>query len=194
MIYLVPHSSHGHMPLSIHFEMKIDRVCAEMMVQWHVICLHSEHHKSYLSKLKPLHIQYNQLVRTQTRKEQLWQDTCFEMFIFDNTGDNYVELHNDGKGNWNHLSFSGYRTPGKQSVLKNFLPLETKAYHTNQTSYTLQARWQVPQQMHISSQLKPACILYTAEGPSYWSNRHAPGRPDFHRQDHHMNSSLRGPT
>ena len=51
--------------------------------------------------------------RLQTRKDELWKESCFELFLAHKNSPNYYELNISPSTEWNFYSFSDYKTDMK---------------------------------------------------------------------------------
>lgn len=115
------------------------------------------------------------------RRDHLWQDTCFEVFIGVPDSPRYWEVNAAPNGDWNVYHFDDYRqTMTPELACKNIIctwqPL-TKGYY-----FTLELPtddWLAHGQ---SLELGVSTVLKT-DGISHWALVHPGEEPDFHRRD-----------
>ncbi len=121
-------------------------------------------------------------LRLSPGKGELWQHTCFELFIAPHGKQGYHEFNFSVSGAWAAYAFSSYRKgtrledPGldpRIAVRKNEQGLELEA------AIDLE---RLGAQNGLSLGLS-AVIEDASGGLSYWALRHAPGKPDFHNPD-----------
>ncbi|MDZ4110063.1 MAG: DOMON-like domain-containing protein [Brevundimonas sp.] len=109
------------------------------------------------------------------RADDLWRQTCFEVFV--PTDDGYREFNLSPSGAWASYRFDGYRT--------GMAPADERAQvlglEATETWATLEALIEPPP--------GGVCIGLSAVieeidgGISYWALAHPPGKPDFHHPD-----------
>lgn len=105
----------------------------------------------------------------QKRKNQLWQDTCFECFLMTKEG-RYIEWNFSPTGEWNCYAFSNYREPQPPMELEEAMPREIHI-----SSQSFRAVFYAPdfERYQISA------IIKTHE-THYYALEHAKAKPDFH--------------
>lgn len=119
--------------------------------------------------------------RSCRRAGNLWQHTCFEVFVMAENGPEYREFNFSPSGEWAANAFRGYRdgweleiVPAPGIVVRrtmNRLELDAKICH----DFLPPGR---PYRLGLSA------VVEDAEGElSYWALRHPPGKPDFHHID-----------
>jgi predicted GIY-YIG superfamily endonuclease len=111
-----------------------------------------------------------------TRRDNLWQRTCFELFA--QAGAGYVEYNLSPSAEWSAYRFTGYRegmaeldvAPPRISVARTEHRLE------------LSADMELPSDV---TRIGLAAVIEELDGTkSYWALRHPPGdKPDFHHPD-----------
>jgi len=123
--------------------------------------------------------------RAQRFAHQLWEHTCFEVFVRLVGDDAYHELNLSPSGEWAGYAFASYRSFAGQSD-ETLAP--RLAVRTGARSLELDAH--VPLQSLLRSyagaplRLGLAAVVEESSGLlSYWALRHPPGRPDFHHDD-----------
>ena len=113
---------------------------------------------------------------------ELWQHTCFEIFLRRAGMPAYYEFNFAPNGEWRAYGFSDYRAGG---------PLEDRALdpvlsvQRGDASLELVARVALAR-LGLGDDTVAAlsAVLEARDGAlSYWALRHPPGRPDFHHPD-----------
>ncbi len=116
------------------------------------------------------------------RTDNLWQNTCFELFLRDPESERYCEYNFSPSGNWAAYGFSAYR--------EGMTPLAlTKAPEIyldfSETHIGLEAQFAVSdewRQMDMVAGL--SAVIEMQDGDkSLWALAHPAGKPDFHHQD-----------
>ena len=122
-----------------------------------------------------------------SRVTGLWEDTCFEFFLADDSELGYVEFNFSPAGDWQVFRFSDYRV-GRQ-LDSTWAPHDfsrrqaTSSEHQfNFEMRLLEGAW--PE----SPRLQAATIIRQREEMLYYALSHG-GRPDFHSRDHFRNGS-----
>lgn len=116
----------------------------------------------------------------QTRRDNLWQATCLEMFWMEEGKKNYWELNLAPTGAWNVYAFSDYRTGMRQED-----GVAAPAISTSRTpeNFTLTAELDIaplhaadiPLRVGIST-----ILMHRDARLSYWALAHPEAKPDFH--------------
>ena len=109
------------------------------------------------------------------RADDLWQTTCFEVFLRAEGEEGYREWNFAPSGKWAAYDFTGYRDGRTDAdVREPYVRLED-----NLTWFTLGATIGVETGRGWSLGL--SAILEEQDGTkSYWALAHEPGKPDFH--------------
>jgi len=112
----------------------------------------------------------------------LWRSTCFEAFAMAQ-GPGYCELNVTPAHAWALYRFSGYRHSAGaigSSVAPNIVSSRRHDVYELHVTAEL-GRWVDPA---ARWRLALTAVIEDAAGRvSYWSARHAPGKPDFHHRD-----------
>ncbi len=116
-----------------------------------------------------------------SRRDQLWQHTCFEIFIGIPNSTRYWEVNVSPNGDWNVYRFDDYRQAmvaetGCQQVTSTWQSL-TKGYYLTLELPT--DDWLTADQsleVGVSTVIK-------ADSVSHWALEHTGEEPDFHRRD-----------
>ena len=116
-----------------------------------------------------------------SRRDNLWQHTCFEVFIGLPGSPRYWEVNASPNGDWNVYRFEDYRQamvaePACTGIASTWLPL-TKGYClTLEIPINDWLALDQPLEIGISSVLETDSL-------SYWALTHPGEEPDFHRRD-----------
>ena len=121
---------------------------------------------------------------TAARADELWQHTCFEVFISTSAGDAYYEFNFSPSTQWAAYWFKSYRNGVRAD--------EASAPRINVQSrsdcYTLQASVDLGSLSNLPSgdrwRLGLSAVIEEANGrTSYWALAYPPGKADFHHSD-----------
>lgn len=118
-----------------------------------------------------------------TRKNNLWEDTCFEFFIAIRDLPQYWEFNLSSSGNWNIYSFEGYREGRKEELTFTSLPFEIR---NKQESFKLDLECDVNKIIHEDQPIEIAIssvIKHKTGELSYWALTHCEPAADFHSRD-----------
>jgi hypothetical protein len=117
------------------------------------------------------------------RKDNLWEDTCFEFFLGVKDSERYWEFNLSPSGDWNVYRFDAYRQGIQTEIAFGILP-----YNIQQGSESLLLSLELdltpiiqadqPLDVAISGVVK----LQDAEA-NYWALVHPGGQADFHHRD-----------
>lgn len=113
------------------------------------------------------------------RTDGLWASTCFELFARPVGGEAYCEFNFAPSSQWAAYAFDGYR-----AGMRN-LALEAPAIEVSATDDVFVLRVAVEASvLRTGAQLALTAVIEETSGAkSYWSARHAAGKPDFHHAD-----------
>ena len=113
------------------------------------------------------------------RADDLWQTTCFELFIMPRDGTpGYSEFNLSPSERWAAYDFTGYRE-GMAERAMIAPPQSQESRHAHILTFDVQLRASVlpprPLQLGLT-----AVIEEEGGVKSYWAIAHPPGAPDFH--------------
>lgn len=117
------------------------------------------------------------------RKEGLWMDTCFEMFLAVKSARRYWEFNLSPAGNWNVYRFTSYREGMAEEPAFPALPLTVE---TQRRAWTLALEIDLAKIVPADLALEVAisAILKHKDGSmTHWALIHRGPEPDFHRRD-----------
>lgn len=114
------------------------------------------------------------------RRDNLWEHTCFEVFLAQKGMPNYWEFNLSPSGDWNVYSFKGYREGMRQETYFNILPFEVKILSGRifKLEITIDLKFF---QDFSDIDLGLSSVLEWSDGvKSYWAVRQHGDIPDFH--------------
>lgn len=119
-----------------------------------------------------------------TRRDRLWRNTCFELFLAPTGGKRYWELNLSPAGHWNLYRFDGYRS-GMQAETALSAPALSVRHQPHNNRFELSVRLRSPLTDLLGGSLDlgiSAVIVDRTGKTSYWALHHPSTRPDFHRR------------
>lgn len=116
-----------------------------------------------------------------SRRDHLWENTCFEVFIGIPNSPRYWEVNAAPNGDWNVYRFDDYRQamvaePACQKVASTWQPLTKGYYLTLELPTDDWLALDQPLELGVSTVLN-------ADSVSHWALTHPGKTPDFHRRD-----------
>lgn len=118
----------------------------------------------------------------QKRDNNLWESTCFELFLANSEMDGYYELNLSPSLAWNLYYLSDYRATPKEVCIKNEIEIET--FH-NEDSLKLSCKFEM--KTDVFNLYNVAVILLTQSNQRhFWSVHHRSEEADFHDKDNFM--------
>jgi hypothetical protein len=118
-----------------------------------------------------------------TRKNELWQDTCFEFFIGIKDSPRYWEFNLSPSGDWNIYGFDGYRQGMQEEVTFTTLPFSV---HQSSDCLAIALDIDLDQIVPVEQSIDVAIttVLNYGDGEvSYWALTHQGTEADFHLRD-----------
>lgn len=121
--------------------------------------------------------------RTPTRRDELWKQTCFEVFILKPDG-GYLEFNFSPSSEWAAYEFDTYREAMRNAAV----PPPQILYGMDAGQLSLRAELDFSNSMHLIPEgdltmALTAVIEENSGAKSYWALKHPPGKPDFHHPD-----------
>ncbi len=117
------------------------------------------------------------------RRDRLWEETCFELFLGAAESDAYWELNLSPAGDWNVYRFTGYREGMREETAIASLPFDVRR---DPEALLLTAEIGIGKIAPAGKVLAGtvAVVIRTSDGgKSHWAPIHPASRPDFHRRD-----------
>ena len=115
--------------------------------------------------------------RTPRGTERLWEHTCCELFIARPGESSYREFNFSPSTEWAAYAFEGYREGARVLDLPATIT-------TRQSAQQLELEASLSLREAGRLIVGVSAVIEQQDGArSYWSLRHAPGKPDFHHRD-----------
>ena len=117
------------------------------------------------------------------RKDRLWEETCFELFLGTADSGRYWEFDLSPAGHWNVYRFTRYREGMREETAITSLPIDV---HRDPEGLVLTAEIGVGKIVPAGRDLEAtvAAVIGAIDGgKSHWAPVHPASRPDFHRRD-----------
>ena len=123
--------------------------------------------------------------RAPARADNLWQRTCFEVFIATPGAGGYAELNFSPSGEWAAYTVTSRRVGMHPAPLRS---TPRAAWHRTERGLELQVEMHLdgllPAPGDTNLQLAVAAVVEEESGTiSYWALRHPGEQPDFHHPD-----------
>ncbi|WP_417915740.1 DOMON-like domain-containing protein [Candidatus Electronema sp. JC] len=117
------------------------------------------------------------------RRDQLWQQTCFELFVAPAGSPQYWEVNLSPSGDWNIYAFAAYREGMREELAVTALPCQI-----DRQSDFLTLEFVFPADRIIApeqpAEAAASAVIQGRNGQtSFWALRHCGPQPDFHRRD-----------
>ena len=116
---------------------------------------------------------------TQQRADNLWLDTCFELFVASTNSNSYWEINISPSTKWNIYHFSNYKDGMRKSDIISTPTIKTDKYHDE---YVLSFESIISQDCFDQGLLINLCvILLDKKGVRhFYAIKRREGSPDFH--------------
>ena len=119
------------------------------------------------------------------RAEDLWEETCMEIFLRPEGGDAYFEMNFSPSSQWAVYHFKDHRDPLPNPEVLQPPVVRT---HLENASFTLFADIDLSQFPELGQgkmlNIGLSAVVEELSGRiSYWALEHAPEEPDFHNKD-----------
>jgi hypothetical protein len=118
-----------------------------------------------------------------TRRDGLWQETCFEFFLSPENFPQYWEFNLSPAGHWNVYGFRSYRQGMREETALTALPFTVvKEPASLLLTLEVDVGGFIPSEHSIDVAI--AAVIKAQDGAlTYWALAHPGPRPDFHRRD-----------
>ena len=114
------------------------------------------------------------------RRDDLWQHSCFEVFLRRPADEGYCEFNFAPSTQWAAYSFERYRTGVRDLVIA--VPVITVVRDAE--NFVLDAQFSLPETFAAPLRLALSAVIEDLDGTlSYWALNHPIGKPDFHHRD-----------
>lgn len=117
------------------------------------------------------------------RRDGLWNETCFELFLGLEKSDRYWEFNFSPAGHWNVYSFEAYRWGMREEQAFASLPFSVCIQpDTLNLSVELDMEKIIARDQALKVGIS-AVLRSVAGDCTYWALAHPGTQPDFHRKD-----------
>ncbi len=117
------------------------------------------------------------------RKNRLWENTCFELFLRVKNSDPYREFNLSPSGNWNVYRFDAYRKNMAEETAFSALPFcVSRQTDTLCIDVKFNLKKIIPPDLPAQAAVS-AVIKSVNKGTSFWALSHPGPKPDFHHPD-----------
>ena len=120
---------------------------------------------------------------TPSRKDRLWEETCFELFLAVKNATEYWEFNLSPAGHWNVYHFTEYRHGMREETVLSSLPFQVR---NGPEYFMLAVEFDVEKIVPSGRSLEvgiTAVIKQKGGRITYWALTHSAPQPDFHRRD-----------
>jgi hypothetical protein len=117
------------------------------------------------------------------RRDGLWNETCFELFLGLEKSDRYWEFNLTPAGHWNVFRFETYRQGMREEQAFASLPCSVHIHPAGlNLSFKLELEKIIPRDQALKVGI--SAVLRSVAGDfTYWALTHPGTQPDFHRKD-----------
>ena len=120
---------------------------------------------------------------TPTRKQELWQETCFEFFLGIQNSPRYWEFNLSSAGHWNVYRFTDYRQGMQEELAFSSLPFIVQS-ESDALSLPLDLDLDAIVSAEQSLDVAITTVIKHSGGElTYWALTHSGSEADFHRRD-----------
>ena len=117
------------------------------------------------------------------RKDGLWEETCFELFLAVRGSKRYWEFNLSPAGHWNVYRFADYREGMEEEAAFASLPLSAES-RPDSFSLTLEVDLDKIVRADQALEAGPCAVIKTGGGETaHWALSHPGPRADFHRRE-----------
>jgi hypothetical protein len=117
------------------------------------------------------------------RRNGLWEETCFELFLGVKNSDHYWEVNLSPSGHWNVYRFTSYRQGMEEEPAFASLPFDVHM-HPDTLRLSLELNLDEIIQAGQALQVGVSAVIKTIDGRiTYWALTHPGPQADFHRRD-----------
>jgi len=117
------------------------------------------------------------------RRDGLWNETCFELFLGLEKSDRYWEFNFSPAGHWNVYSFETYRKGMREERAFASLPFSVQIHPgALNLSVELDLEKIIPRDQGLKVGIS-AVLRSVAGDCTYWALTHPDTQPDFHRKE-----------
>jgi hypothetical protein len=117
------------------------------------------------------------------RRDALWEETCFELFLGIRNSPGYWEFNISPAGHWNVYRFKSYREGMQEEPAITALPFSIES---KSDSFCLSLELALDKIVPVEQDLEAAisAVVKSINGKlTYWALIHPDAKPDFHLRD-----------
>ncbi len=119
-----------------------------------------------------------------SRKDNLWETTCFEIFLQPEGRKNYWEINFSPRGDWNIYAFDGYREGMKNESRLGAVHLDGLQADEKRCVCKFSVSLLGLALRHFEMRIGLTAVIVTSDGKkTYWALKHASEKPDFHKPE-----------
>ncbi|MCG6133804.1 MAG: DOMON-like domain-containing protein [Nostoc sp. LLA-1] len=122
---------------------------------------------------------------TPTRKNELWEETCFEFFLGIKDSAQYWEFNLSPSGNWNIYRFDGYRQGMTEETAFSVLPFKVHQSDDLSLVVNIDLSQIIPAKQTLEIAITTV-IKHSNDTVTYWALTHCGQEADFHLRDSFM--------
>ncbi len=116
-----------------------------------------------------------------TRRNELWQHTCLELFARVGAATRYLEFNFSPSGDWAAYEFDDYRSARRDLEATACTVLAVPQGNSLRVHAALTVPSMAARRQAVSWQLNLAAVVESCDGTlSHWALRHPRAQPDFH--------------
>jgi hypothetical protein len=118
-----------------------------------------------------------------SRRNALWENTCFELFAATKDGDEYWEFNLSPAGHWNIYRFASYRRGMEEETAFESLPfMVSRKAGSLSLDLAIDLKDIIP--LDQSPRIGVSAVIKSSKGEvSHWALFHGGPHADFHRRD-----------
>lgn len=116
------------------------------------------------------------------RSWELWEHTCFEMFIAKDDREDYLEFNFSPSGNWNAFHLDGIRK-GIKEYPGASVSIEAPVVTTEQYTQKVVVNLEDQSFLGDDTAVGVTAITNMKDKKEFWALLHSKGEPDFHTKE-----------
>uniref|UniRef100_UPI004056A284 DOMON-like domain-containing protein n=1 Tax=Candidatus Electronema sp. TaxID=2698783 RepID=UPI004056A284 len=117
------------------------------------------------------------------RRDQLWQESCFEFFAAPTVSSQYWEINLSPSGDWNVYAFDEYRAGMREETALAALPFRiVRRTESLRLELVFSLDKIIPPEQPLALGIS-AVLRHRSGRSSYWALTHCGLKPDFHMRE-----------
>ena len=118
-----------------------------------------------------------------SRRDRLWEETCFELFLRPKNSNQYWEINLSPAGHWNVYRFGSYRQGMQEEAAFTILPFSV-TIEQNALRLSLELELNKINLADQDLRIAVSAVIKPSHGSiTYWALAHPGPQPDFHHSD-----------